>query len=289
MTLRLKAAAFTPIPTSSDDSHLSLQEQARALAGLMHQHHQQLTSEQSEGEPLTGARHFLCSTMLELPFTSGALSLTHFRHADDPLAPSSYINTYECASWGYTLRYYLSQLKQAGQSQGQLLFSILDANLMGLSFWRQNENWGHSGFGLTSVWLDVEDVDSALQHLATSCAQTWNATPEFATLIRRHTSQRDDITLGLPFFPDHIRQIFDKLLAEQTRLPDHHARWGHVFGSDPWLAIIEQQQTAPTEQRYLPASIALNGYYCWAEVSVGADSRCYLNDAFQWPQERVAC
>lgn len=290
MSLSLVTAAFTPITTLPDQTEVSVALQVSSIAELLGQQTQQVTDAAglSNSESL---RHFLCSTMLELPFTSGDIQLQDLQAPGQKHLVSSYINTYECASWGYSLRYYLQQMAAAGQQQGYLLFSILDANVLRLSFWRENENWGHSGFGLTTVVLYCNDVEQAQQQLTTGCAQTWNSTPEFATLIRRYVSQRQNITLSLPFFPENIRQIFDKLLQQQPKLADRHKRWGHVFGSDPWLNLIEHQcaTSAASEGLYMPASIALNGYYCWVEVRLTDTSQCWLNPVWRWPQEVLAC
>ncbi len=290
MSLSLLGAAFTPIDTLPDEAQASLAWQARSLARLIAQQTQQVTAVAGSDISAQSLRHFLCSTMLELPFTSAELTLQDFQQAPQRHAPSSYISTYECASWGYSLRYYLQQMAATGEKSGYLLFSILDANVLRLSFWRENENWGHSGFGLTTVLLHCDDVEQARQQLTTGCAQTWNSTPEFATLIRRYISQRPELTLSLPFFPDNIRQIFDKLL-QHPKLEDRHQRWGHVFGSDPWLNLIEHQRNSSESVAglYLPASIALNGYYCWAEVELTQASQSWLNPVWNWQQEEQAC
>lgn len=289
MSFTVISAAFTPIETMADDAAQPLKQQAASIASLISHQSQQIMQAVEWQDSPKPQRHFLCSTMLELPFTSGALTLADLSHGED-YAPTSYLNTYECASWGYSLRYALQKLAQDGHQHGYVLFSILDANLLGLSFWRENENWGHSGFGLTSVLLHCSDVEQARHQLATSCAQTWNSTPEFATLIRRHSQNRPELTLSLPFFPENIRQIFDKLLADQPKLIDRHERWGHVFGSDPWLNLIEHQcAEKPKAAVYLPASIALNGYYCWTEVHMTEESQCWVNPVWQWNLEAKAC
>lgn len=280
MSLTFIAGSFTPIPTIDDEQSLSYEKHLKGIGEIISKQVKQVTHELSDSEINQIDRHFLCSTMLELPFTSGDVSLDVFIDTENPIPPTSFINTYECASWGYSLRHYLNQLNEESAHGQYLIFSILDANALRLSFWKENENWGDSGFGLCTVLLKVEQLETAKQAVTASCAQTWNATPEFATIIRRSTVGRDDLTLSLPFFPETIRQIFDKLLANHKKLPDRHPEWGHVFGSDPWLNVIQEgsEQGFRDKQSIMACSIALNGYYCFTEFDIDSSARCYMNE-----------
>ena len=285
MSLIIKSAAFTPIELSEPQT-VNIANCFNELAPVLEQQTKRVLGDINQAEI---ARHFLCSTMLELPFTSGAASLADVNGDNSEDSPySSFINTYECASWGYSLRYYLKQVPDSRY----LLVSILDANVLRLNFWKQNENWGKSGFGLCTFLLEVHsDESQAIQDgsednsvgnsITASCAATYNSTPEFATIIRRMVTGKDDITLALPFFPENIRQIFTRMLGGFKQLPDLHDRWGHCFGSDPWLSIINQGVTQGFQEstKILACSIALNGYYCMAEVTANAQSRFYLEDA----------
>jgi hypothetical protein len=290
MSLIIKSAAFTPIEFSESPQTLNVENCFNELAPVLAQQTKKVLGDIDQAEI---ARHFLCSTMLELPFTSGAASLADVNAENtDASSYSSFINTYECASWGYSLRYYLKQVPDSRY----LLVSILDANVLRLNFWKQNENWGKSGFGLCTFLLEVDQDEPAAKSgakqdglagnspdnlITASCAVTYNSTPEFATIIRRMVTGKEDITLSLPFFPENIRQIFTRMLGSFKQLPDLHDRWGHCFGSDPWLSIINQGVTQGFQEptKILACSIALNGYYCMAEVTANAQSRFYLEDA----------
>lgn len=220
-------------------------------------------------------RHFLCSTMIELPFSSGdinwqsiaktLLSLGHHQ-------PQSFINAYECASWGYALRYCLKQSKNKF-----LLVSILDANFYEFEFWKFNQHWENSGFGATSVLLEV--TESITDELVISATTTSNSMAEFATQVRRIAAKKPDVTLAMPFFPADIQQMFNKLLNGQERLPDLHAKWGHCFGSDPWLSMLcnSLQDKVKTNKRIMACSYALNGYYSLADVLLTPETKLILN------------
>lgn len=284
MSYKLESAAFTSLPSVLTQPRLSSQECFSVLAKIIAEQTAKVVSALDNEEKQNIDRHFLCSTMIELPFTSGELAWSEVveslkkqsRNQEVPL-PCTFVNAYECASWGYSARYY----KRAEPQAKYLLFSILDANLLNLSFWKENENWGASGFGLTTVLIKTEQSDEEINDnsLIASCATTYNSTPEFATIIRRRVLNDSEVKLSLPFFPEEIRVVFDKMLHASPRIPDLHDKWGHCFGSDPWLAIIEYglNHSITKPERMLACSIALNGYYCLMEVSIKPDSKFYLD------------
>ena len=286
MSYILESAAFTSLPPVLTQPRLSPQDCFSALAKIIAAQTEKVISSLNNAERQSINRHFLCSTMIELPFTSGELvwpavveSFKEQSQNPEVPLPCTFVNAYECASWGYSARYYQRVEPQAKY----LLFSILDANLLNLSFWKENENWGASGFGLTTVLIKTERAGEEVNDssLIASCATTYNSTPEFATIIRRRVLNESSLKLSLPFFPDAIRIVFDKMLQSSPRIPDMHHKWGHCFGSDPWLAIIEYGLNHPisSPERLLACSIALNGYYCLMEVSIKPDSKFYLDKA----------
>lgn len=234
-----------------------------------------LLLEKTNVSPQNINRHFLCSTMIELPFSSGDINwpsiaktlLSLGRHQ-----PQSFINAYECASWGYALRYCLNQSKNK-----YLLVSILDANFYEFEFWKFNQHWEKSGFGITSVLLEV--TETITDELVISATTTSNSMAEFATQVRRLAARKEDVTLAMPFFPKEIQQMFNKLLNGQARLPDLHTEWGHCFGSDPWLSMLchSLQEKVKTSKRIMACSYALNGYYSLADVLLTPETKFILN------------
>ncbi|KJZ14909.1 hypothetical protein TW85_07420 [Marinomonas sp. S3726] len=277
--LTVRGIGFQPLKSCLYQQRPSIEASFEWLSGLIHTQTEQVLAKLSEEERSQIDRHFLCSTMVEMPFTTGDIAWSDVAEkltALGPNNPDTYINAYECASWGYSLRHYLTYAK--AEKKRFLLVSILDANLYDLTFWRYNENWHESGFGITTVLLEVTGEVS--NELITQCALTHNSMAEFATVVRRTVTGRDNVCLALPFFPEHIQEMFNKLLAKQWRLPDLHHNWGHCFGSDPWLSILCHSLENPPleEQKYMAASLALNGYFAMAEVRVNQDTHLILNE-----------
>jgi len=275
--LTLKAIAFTPLTQRLFETETTTSAAFQWLTQLLAAQTTQIVQTLPLAQQSQVERHFLCSTMIELPFTTGDISWKsvsemlekHGNHQAD-----TFINAYECASWGYSLRHYLQHNKQSKF----LLVSIIDANIFDLEFWRYNEHWHESGFGITTVLIEVNG--KVTNEVITQCANTHNSMAEFATVIRRHATGLSDTTLAMPFFPDNIVQMFDKLLANQIRLDDLHAQWGHCFGADPWLSILTHCRDNPVleNQQYLACSLALNGYFAMANVTVTPDTHFILQE-----------
>lgn len=275
--LTVKAIAFQPLKQRLFSQTPSSNTSFEWLATLLVQQTNSITSMLSASEQLKINRHFLCSTMIDLPFTTGDISwskVASMLNQNEKNQADTFINAYECASWGFSLRHYLQHDQQ--NTPQFLLVSIIDANVFDLEFWRYNENWHESGFGITTVLLEVNG--QMTDELLTQCATTHNAMAEFATVIRRHANNKKGVTLAMPFFPEHIQQMFNKLLVNQTRLPDLHAQWGHCFGSDPWLSILSHCQESPIlkEQEFLACSLALNGYFSIAQIKVTPQTQFIL-------------
>ena len=234
-------------------------------------------------------RHFLCSTMVELPMTTGKISwqqISEKMRKAGAQYPDTFVNAYECASWGYSLRHYLKHQHRTGKSDASsrfLMVSIIDANVYNLEFWRYNEHWEHSGFGITTLLLEV--TGELTDELTIMSAATHNSMAEFATVVRRTATKKTHSTLAMPFFPENIQTMFTNLLGGKSRLPDLHADWGHCFGSDPWLSILthalDNPINAPTS--FLACSLALNGYFALAEVVVTPATQLLLKK--EWSNE----
>ncbi|MFT5161802.1 MAG: hypothetical protein ACI9FJ_000368 [Alteromonadaceae bacterium] len=274
--LTVRGIAFQPLKQQLAEQRPPIDKTFTWLSELIGAQTQQILAPLNEAEKAQIDRHFLCSTMLELPFTTGHISwstVADMLKAQGDHQPDTYINAYECASWGYSLRHYV---KHQAQDARFLLVSIVDANVYDLEFWRYNENWHDSGFGITTVLLEI--TAPLTDELVATCAITHNSMAEFATVVRRTVATRENCTLAMPFFPDAIQQMFDKLLAKQARLPDRHADWGHCFGADPWLSILVHSLDNPVvePQQYLACSLALNGYFAMAEVIVNEHTQLIL-------------
>ena len=230
------------------------------------------------------ARNFVVSTMLDLPFTSGWLTWGPIAEAVRAHAPTdlpgadNFISGYECASWGYSLRYALREL----QPGDVVLISVLDINVMNISYWESNPNWGNSGFGLATIALTLSEENRVECHIAKSI----NAFGEFCLDLRR-LAQGSEAVLLPPYFPEDIAAMYTKIVPQAQRTENLFARWGHCFGSDPWVGLIEEVAACPdwAERTYLATSVALNGYWTFAELKLNPKGRFEILPPLGVPEE----
>lgn len=222
------------------------------------------------------AVHYCCSTMIDFPFSTGAINWNGLRARiaeHTPFGPHTLVNGYECASWGYCLRHGLRH----HANEGPLVISIVDLNLLNLTFWQENPNWGASGFGMATLVFDPPSACAATAVQA-GHARTHNMIAEFALAMRKAVAANPEVRLAKPFFPDSITQIFLRQLPHASHLPDEHPTLGHCFGADPWISIIRDAGTPPSSNNYLAASAALNGYWALACVRTVSDGQYFLGN-----------
>lgn len=281
--LVVKGIAFTPLPQPLFDQLRPVDEVMSLLVKSLGPQVNQLIEQ--TGIPVTEFdRHFLCSTMIELPFTTQSVKwqdiAAQLKEYGDH-QPDTFVNAYECASWGYSLRHYLKQAKLEQRHAKYMIVSIMDANVYDFEFWRYNEHWEHSGFGITTVILEVEAP--LTDEMTIGSAVTHNGVAEFATVVRRTMIKKPGAVVALPFFPVNVQMMFEKLLRGQPSLPDLHASYGHCFGSDPWLSLLIHGQNSKIEQpqRFMACSVALNGYYAIADLMMTPDTVLIKNKEWQ--------
>jgi hypothetical protein len=283
--LVVKGIAFQPLPQPLFDERKPINDCMLMLADILGPQVNQLV-EQTGIDASKLKRHFLCSTMIEMPFTSRQVKWQDIAERLSQYGehqPETFVNAYECASWGFSLRHYLKQ-----DNPEYMILSIIDANVYDLEFWRYNEHWEHSGFGITTVILQLEKP--LTNELTIGSAVTHNGVAEFATVVRRTTMKNPGSTVALPFFPQNVQMMFKKLLRGQPSLPDLHAQHGHCFGSDPWLSLLKHALVNKIEkpERFMACSVALNGYYALAEIMMTPDTVLLMAEPMtpeQWPND----
>ncbi|MGP8431867.1 hypothetical protein ACT2FY_00725 [Paraburkholderia fungorum] len=224
--------------------------------------------------------NMVVSTMLDMPFTSGWMNWGEVGaeaacYTRSP--PQNFICGYECASWGYVLRY----AHQLAQTEPYVVVSICDTNLFDLSYWRESPHWGHSGFGVATIVIRRGEAGTVQCRMSKSA----NAFGEFCLDLRNLMASDESILVSPPYFPSSIAVLYDRLLPVDRLLLNRHAQYGHSFGADPWIALIEQrlERRDRAGDRYLATSIALSGYWCLAELSLHPEGRFLIQDAHGLP------
>jgi hypothetical protein len=189
------------------------------------------------------------------------------------LRPAAILAAYECAGWGYALRFYARHTEAR-----RVLVTIVDVDLHNYSLLTSDMYWGRSGYGATTLLLDLPR-DEALNVVTGWAPHTrtgWgNHIRAFANLghaikIRQLAGERHFVSA--PFLPPEVRQTLERIVASDRLFPNRLATYGHCFGSDPWIGVIEWlHANAPTgEEKVIVASLAHNGYHTMCDVVVSS-------------------
>ena len=220
--------------------------------------------------------HYLCSTINTMSFTSGQITwgaLHKLFEQTVKIPPNLYIDAYECASWGYALRYHINQYS----TSPNLLLSILDIDFFDLNHWLESPHWGKSGFGITTLFL--EKTANKIKLIA-SCANGASPITEFAFTIKEIVKSYPQCMVAVPFFPEPARNILSKIIGQFAKFPDLHNKGGHCFGSDPWVSIIERLviNNNLLDKELLACSYALNSYIAIVKIKIANDITYRLFD-----------
>lgn len=224
--------------------------------------------------------NMVVSTMLDLPFTSGWITWQEIaseiaKHTRS--CPQNFVSAYECSSWGFILRY----AKSLRLSKPLVVIHIIDLNIFDFSYWRENPNWGKSGFGIATIVLRAGQDDMIHCQVAKSA----NGFGEFCLDLRNYMAKDQEILVTPPFFPPNISALYDRLLPPERLLPNRVEEYGHSFGCDPWIALIEQRLAGLDKpgERYLATSVSLNGYWALAELQLAEQGVFLLQDTLPAP------
>lgn len=218
--------------------------------------------------------HYFCSTMMDAVFSSGLIQADPVCSLSGGVA-QSFTNAYECACWGFCLRYHLAYKRH----QKYFAITIVDVNVMDQSYWSSNSQWGASGFGVTTLFFEVcSPVESAEQNgvpgsrfenILIGSTNGDNNIVAFTSFAKKALEQLNSTSLALPFFPEQMSVPVRRAIRSANILSEYHSVYGHAFGSDPWISFIEDHSTGKFHSGDLVlASLALRGYYCFARIHI---------------------
>jgi hypothetical protein len=262
--LVLEAATYRAVPTVP----AGVRESSAQAAGFMGR----LIGEEIERvsvhlRPEDVALNLCVSTMIDLPFITGWLRWSDVREAaaaHTRLPPQNFTASYECAGWGYAVAY---AHRHCWPGSVQIV-SVVDLNLLDISFWRDNADWGKSGFGIATVVLRVPDNGDF--HIETGASQSPFHMGEFCAALRKWLATSPSPWTNTPFLPDTMVGIYDHFLPKERVLPNLHAQYGHCFGSDTWISYITNLAEGRLQrgERYTATSASLRGFWVITDVQV---------------------
>lgn len=262
--ITLKDAFYSPFA----DEFVGKQadQSAREIDAVLRQHASNIGSDRGHSY-LSAQHHYLCSTMMDSVFSAAAIDTVRSLGNGNPV-PQSFTHAYECACWGYCMQYHVEHKRQ----QASFAISILDVNSMEMRYWSSNDQWGKSGFGITTLFFEMDEEGDPGELLHTGIAAGGNNIIAFASVAKQAVKNFQARRLSLPFFPENMSVPVRRSLKGVDLLTEQHSIYGHAFGSDPWISFIRDHAlTDLAGQQIVFGSLALRGYYCFADIHIDAD------------------
>ncbi|HEX8584581.1 MAG TPA: hypothetical protein VF680_09240 [Allosphingosinicella sp.] len=183
--------------------------------------------------------------------------------------PAGLIQTYECASWGCVWRCH------AGFSRNDdFMFTVVDADLHGLTHFAGHPSVGASGFGMTTVHLRLP-ADNRGETVFVDGPYPDSGFKEFIRALRGRHARVGSKRVMIPFFREDLGLIAQRIVGPETACPNRNAVHGHCFGSDPWIALAEAVIDGTLAEGDLATlgTLAYNGYFAVADVRAPAPAR----------------
>lgn len=260
--LQLDAVFYRPLPVLPPEIRIDGAHAARVIGRLLADEVNRATA---GIDPDTIGFSMVVSTIMDMPFTSGWLRWEGIRaemarHCVH--VPQNFSASYECAGWGFALDYAARRAPQATHA----LLLVADLNILDISFWRGDPNWGASGFGIASVLLRLPP--RAERHVVTRVAQSSQGMGEFCADLRKWLAATPDGLVNVPFLPAEMAGIYSHFLPMDRVMPDLHARWGHCFGSDTWVSYITHLDAGLLQpgEVHTATSASLRGYWTMSQL-----------------------
>ncbi len=180
--------------------------------------------------------------------------------------PLALLSIYECAGWGYAIRFF-----EDFMTGPHLLVSIADADFHDLNKNLEDVRIGRLGFGLTTLLLSVSPRQGAAAEPAGPFPD--GGLREFMRALRTRSESVDGPTF-IPFLKPELRELAERLVGRHQLSPNLHDAYGHCFGSDPWIGIMDwvAESALQAPRDVLAGTIAINGYYAVCRVGVTPDT-----------------
>lgn len=216
---------------------------------------------------------FVASTLLDPSVTTSPQAVERFTTAFEAASGQrlhGLVNAYLCAGWGFVLRHAMRNTRL-----NRIALCIVDLDLHDLAWQLDHPVIGRAGFGMSSLLFDLPPARETLPDCGGPFANS--AFPEFVMALRAHRAKHGLSPTFLPFTQPALHGLAERVLGAHTLAPNHFARWGHCFGSDPWIGLVEWLTHEPefkrTDEpiRVLAGAIGFNGYYTVSALDVDSD------------------
>jgi hypothetical protein len=177
--------------------------------------------------------------------------------------PMAFLHTYMCAGWGYALRYFSRHTNAR-----LVMISIIDVDIHDLAYHRQHPLIGNMGFGISTILLRLPDCRDETAETGGPYADS--AFKEFIRALKLHNARRKPVLTFIPFFGANLGSIAEKIMGKSNLGVNQHDLYGHCFGSDPWIGVIEWLQKHPLADavNVTAGAVAFSGYYTLCDIGI---------------------
>jgi hypothetical protein len=185
--------------------------------------------------------------------------------------PSAFLHTYMCAGWGYAFSHLLRHTDSR-----MVLLSIVDVDIHDLAYHRGHALIGKMGFGISTLLLRIPACRADMVQTAGPFAGS--AFKEFILAMKLHNAKRSPVLSFIPFFDAGLSSIAEKIIGKANLGENCHEVYGHCFGSDAWIGIIEWLQKNPIAEpiNVTAGTVALSGYFALSDIGIAPETRIGL-------------
>ncbi|MET0383293.1 MAG: hypothetical protein ABW032_07720 [Burkholderiaceae bacterium] len=201
---------------------------------------------------------FVCTTCMS-PMLTGRPgdcdALDRRLEAIGGLRPIGWLQAYECAGWGYALRF--AGLHGATR---HVAISIIDADLHDVFAGAYEKAIGAVGYGVTTLAVELPER-AALPECGGPHPN--RGFTEFLHSIRAGQRAFGRRMTFLPFLPEAFASVAERLIGRELLAANRHAAYGHTFGADPWIGLIEwfDALRPASAQTVTAGAFAYDGYF----------------------------
>ena len=180
------------------------------------------------------------------------------------ICPSGVATAYQCAGWGYTLRFFAQFT-----TVRRLAILLVDIDLHNFEAALNHPVIGASGFGVTTLLFDIRPGSDVF-----ACGGPYrnSAYNELITELKRKQKLIGTIPTFIPFMRKEYAVTPERVLAKGSLGPNLNDELGHCFGADPWIGIIRNFAGKPYSTDVLVGSVGFKGYFTVAQVAILPDS-----------------
>ncbi|MET0383292.1 MAG: hypothetical protein ABW032_07715 [Burkholderiaceae bacterium] len=187
------------------------------------------------------------------------------------LRPQALMNAYMCVGWAFALRHFVRHTDAK-----RLAVAIVDLDVHNLDWHLRHPVIGPSGFGVSTLLFELPDDRGAPPVCSGPHANS--AFNDFVMALKAHQARHGAQPTFIPFTVEALAATARRVLAEGSLGPNRNAAYGHCFGADPWIGLIEWLAASPPdgERTAVAGAIGFNGYYGFAPVRVAPCTRAEL-------------